>query len=58
MRNLWTVVGVVVAVVIAWFLVDVALRVLAFGFRIALVAGVAVVVFLLLRMLTRTPSGE
>ncbi|WP_175414072.1 hypothetical protein [Agrococcus sp. SGAir0287] len=53
MRTVWTVVGVVLAVVIAWVLVDVALRVLAFGFRLALVAGVAVVVFLVLRMLTR-----
>lgn len=56
MRTVWTVLGVVVAVVIAWFVVDVALRVLAFGFRLALVAGVAVVVFLVLRRLLRTPA--
>lgn len=56
MRTVWTVLGVVVAVVIAWFLVDVALRVLAFGFRLALVAGVAVIVFLVLRMLLRKPA--
>ena len=58
MRTLWTVVGVVVAVVLAWVLVDVALRVLAFGFRLALVAGVAVVVYLVLRRLTRAPSED
>lgn len=56
MRTVWTALGVVVAVVIAWFVVDVALRVLAFGFRLALVAGVAVVVFLVLRRLLRTPA--
>ena len=56
MRTVWTVLGVVVAVVIAWVLVDVALRVLAFGFRLALVAGVAVIVFLVVRMLLRKPA--
>lgn len=56
MRTVWTVLGVVVAVVIAWFVVDLALRVLAFGFRLALVAGVAVVVLLVLRRLLRTPA--
>lgn len=56
MRTVWTVLGVVVAVVIAWFVVDLALRVLAFGFRLALVAGVAVVVFLVLRRLLRAPA--
>ncbi|WP_186329485.1 hypothetical protein [Agrococcus jejuensis] len=56
MRTVWTVLGVVVGVVIAWVLVDVALRVLAFGFRLALVAGVAVIVFLVLRMLLRKPA--
>lgn len=56
MRTVWTVLGVVVAVVIAWFVVDVALRVLAFGFRLALVAVVAVVVLLVLRTLLRKPA--
>ena len=56
MRTVWTVLGVVVAVVIAWFVVDVALRVLAFGFRLALVAGVAAIVFVVLRMLLRKPA--
>lgn len=56
MRNVWTIVGVVVAVVIAWFVVELALRVLAFGFRLALVAIVAVIVFAVLRMLLRKPA--
>ncbi len=49
MRNFWTVVGVIAAVVIAWFIVDLALRAVAFVLKFGLVAIVAVVVFFVLR---------
>lgn len=49
--TVWTVVGVVAAVVIAWFLVGWLFSVMWFIARLAVVAVVAVVVFFLLRML-------
>lgn len=54
MRTLWTVLGVIVAVVIAWFVVDLALHAIYLIFRLVLVAIVAVVVFLVLRYLLRS----
>jgi len=48
-NTLWTVVGVIVAVVIAWFLVNILFSVLGFIFKLLIVAVVAVIVFLLLR---------
>lgn len=51
MRNLWTILGVIVAVVIAWFVVDLALHFVYLVFRLVLVAIVAVVVFFVLRFL-------
>jgi len=56
-RTIWTVIGVVVAVLIAWFVVDVVFSVLWFLVKLAIVAGVAVVVFFVLRALVR-PSGD
>lgn len=53
MRNLWTILGVIAAVVIAWFLVDFALHFMYLVFRVVLVAIVAVVVYFMLRMLLR-----
>ena len=47
--TLWTVVGFIVAVVIAWVLVDVVFSVLWFIGKLAVVAVVALVVFLVLR---------
>lgn len=47
--TLWTIVGVVVAVIIAWTLVSVLFSLLWFIAKLALVAIVAVVVFLVLR---------
>lgn len=47
--TLWTVLGVVVAVVIAWVLVDVLLSLAWFLVKVALVAVVAIVVFFVLR---------
>ncbi|CAN5115857.1 hypothetical protein BH11ACT3_BH11ACT3_14170 [soil metagenome] len=49
--NLWTVLGVIAAVVIAWFVVDFALHLMYFVFRLVIVAVVAVVVFFVLRFL-------
>jgi hypothetical protein len=51
MRNstLWTVLGVVAAIVIAWIVVNVLFSLVAVVFRLVAVAVVAVVVFLILR---------
>ncbi|MEZ7757110.1 hypothetical protein O5Y58_16460 [Microbacterium paraoxydans] len=48
-KNIWTVLGVILAVVIAWWIVSALFSVLAFIFKLAIVAVVAVVVFLVLR---------
>lgn len=57
--TLWTIVGVVAAIVIAWFLVNILFSVLAFVFKLIAVAVVAVIVFILLRMLfSRRASHE
>ncbi|MFB8188672.1 hypothetical protein ACFC14_05045 [Microbacterium sp. NPDC055988] len=48
-KNIWTILGVVLAVVIAWWIVSALFSVLAFIFKLAIVAVVAVVVFLVLR---------
>lgn len=46
-----TVLGVIVAIAIAWFLVGVVFSLLAFVFKLLIVAVVAVVVFFVLRSL-------
>ncbi|QLD11276.1 hypothetical protein [Microbacterium oleivorans] len=51
MRTFWTVVGVIAAILIAWVVVDVVLRLAVFAVKLGLVAVVALVVFLLLRRL-------
>jgi high-affinity Fe2+/Pb2+ permease len=56
MRYLGTILGVIVAVVIAWFVVDLALHFVYLVFRLVLVAIVAVVVFFALRYLLRRPA--
>lgn len=48
-RTLWIVLGVIVSVVIAWFVVDLVFSVLWFIVKLAVVAVVAVVVFFALR---------
>jgi hypothetical protein len=53
-RTVWTVLGVVVAVVIAWFLVDLVFSVLWFIAKLAIVAVVAIVVFFVLRSFVRS----
>ena len=47
--TLWTILGVIVAVVIAWVVVNILLSILAFAFRVFAVAIVAVIVFFILR---------
>ena len=56
-RTVWTVIGVIVAVIVAWFLVDVLFSLLWFIGKLAIVAVVAVLVFLALRYFVR-PSDE
>lgn len=53
-----TVLGVLVAVVIAWFLVDIFFRLAWFIGKLVVVAIVAVVVWLVLRMLLSRSSDE
>ncbi|MCD2442990.1 hypothetical protein LQ757_11975 [Agromyces sp. SYSU K20354] len=48
-RTAWTVIGVILAVIIAWFLVDVLFSLLWFIGKLAIVAVVAVIVFFVLR---------
>ncbi|GAA1059196.1 hypothetical protein [Agromyces bracchium] len=50
-RTVWTVLGVIAAVVIAWVLVDVVFSVLWFVVKLAIVAVVAVAVFFWLKWL-------
>ncbi|MGR0319530.1 hypothetical protein [Agromyces sp. ZXT2-3] len=58
-RTVWTVLGVIAAVVIAWFLVDLVFSVLWFVVKLAIVAVVAVVVFFVLRRLvSRRDDGR
>ena len=52
-RTVWTVLGVIAAVLIAWFIVDVVFSVLWFIVKLAIVAVVAVVVFFVLRAFVR-----
>ena len=47
--TIWTVLGVIAAIVIAWFLVDVLFSLLWFIGKIVIVGIVAVIVFLVLR---------
>lgn len=47
--TVWTVIGVIAAVVIAWFLVNVLFSLLAFIGKLVIVAIVAVIVFFVLR---------
>ena len=49
--TVWTIVGVIVAVVIAWFLVDLVFSLLWFIGKVVVVAVVAVIVFFVLRLL-------
>jgi hypothetical protein len=56
-RTVWTVIGVIVAVIIAWFVVELLFSLLWFIGKLAIVAVVAVIVFFVLRALVR-PSDD
>jgi len=49
--TIWTILGVVVAVIIAWIVVDIALKAIFLVGKLLLVAVVALIVFLVLRSL-------
>jgi hypothetical protein len=57
MRNLWTVVGVIAAIVIAWVLVEVVFKLAWFAVKLGFVALVAVVVFFVLRAVFARSRG-
>lgn len=47
--GVWTVIGAIAAIVIAWFVVNLALSVMWFAFKLVAVLIVGVIVFFLLR---------
>ena len=57
--TVWTIVGVIAAIVIAWFLVNVLFSVVAFFIKLLVVAIVAVIVFFILRaVFARSDDSE
>jgi uncharacterized protein YacL len=54
---IWTTLGVIVAIVIAWFLVNALLSLIWFIAKLAIVLVVAVIVFFALRALFSRPSS-
>ena len=56
--TIWTIVGVIAAILIAWFLVNILFSVLAFIFKLLAVAVVAVIVFFVLRMIFARSGSE
>jgi hypothetical protein len=48
-RSLWTIVGVIVAVVIAWWVIEALFRLMFWIAKLGAVAVVAVIVFFVLR---------
>ena len=56
-NTVWTIVGVVVAILIAWFLVNILFSLLWFIGKIIIVGIVAVIVFFVLRMLFARRGG-
>jgi hypothetical protein len=57
-KNLWTILGVVAAIVIAWWIVSALFSLLWFFAKLGIVAVVAVVVFLVLRGLFSSRSTD
>ena len=53
--TIWTILGVIAAVVIAWFLVDGLLHLIWFAARLGIVLVVAVIVFFALRAVFSRP---
>jgi hypothetical protein len=56
--TVWTIVGVIAAILIAWFLVNALFSVLAFIVKLIAVAVVAVIVFFVLRMIFSRSGSE
>ncbi|WP_309069419.1 hypothetical protein [Microbacterium sp.] len=56
--SIWTILGVIVAVVIAWFLIDAVFSLMWFIAKLVAVAVVAVIVFFVLRALLRNRTGD
>ncbi|MCK2023509.1 hypothetical protein KZC52_11285 [Microbacterium sp. kSW2-24] len=57
-KNLWSILGVIVAIVIAWWIVSALFSILWFVAKLAIVLVVAVVVFLVLRGLFSSRSTD
>jgi len=55
--TIWTILGVVVAIVIAWFLVNALLSLIWFIAKLAIVLVVAAIVFFALRAVFSRPSA-
>jgi len=55
--TIWTILGVIVAIVIAWFLVSALLSLIWFIAKLAIVLVVAVIVFFALRAVFSRPSS-
>jgi len=56
--TLWTIVGVILAIVIAWFIVNTLFSIIAFLVRVIIVGVVAILVFLALRGVFARSSKE
>lgn len=56
-NSIWTIVGVIIAIVVAWWLVGVLFSVLWFVLKLAIVALVAVGVYFVFRMLLRSDES-
>jgi len=55
--TIWTILGVIVAVVIAWFLVNALLALIWFVVKLVIVLAVAVIVFFALRAVFTRPTS-
>lgn len=56
-NTLWTVLAVIAAVIVAWWLVSILFSVLWFAVKIGLVLVVAAIVYVGIRMLTNSRQG-
>jgi len=55
--TIWTILGVIAAVVIAWFLVNALLSLIWFVVKLVIVLAVAVIVFFALRAVFTRPTS-
>ncbi|MCQ9369055.1 hypothetical protein NQ038_14195 [Brevibacterium sp. 50QC2O2] len=51
MKNLWSIIGAILALVIAWWLVGAIFSLMRLAFKGVIVVGVAVIVYFLIRAL-------